>query len=154
MTTINAVGNDLTGATGTGNFVGSTSPTLVTPALGTPSSGNLVNCTGYPGIANWAANSNASISAAINNGYILTSASPTTVTLPTTFAVGSVIGVAGQGAAWTLALGAATNVIAFGTTYSTSFASVNNSDALVLVAVVANTTWSILYLSSKGLTAS
>jgi hypothetical protein len=34
MTTINAVGNGLSGATGTGTFVGSTSPTLVTPTLG------------------------------------------------------------------------------------------------------------------------
>lgn len=32
--------------TGTGSLVFATSPTLVSPALGTPSSGNLVNCTG------------------------------------------------------------------------------------------------------------
>lgn len=31
--------------TGTGNFVRETSPTLVTPLLGTPTSGNLANCT-------------------------------------------------------------------------------------------------------------
>lgn len=48
MTTVNSVGVGLSGATGTGNFVGSTSPTLVTPALGTPSSGTLTNCTGLP----------------------------------------------------------------------------------------------------------
>lgn len=48
MTTINAVNNGLSGSTGTGNFVGSTSPTLVTPALGTPSSGTLTSCTGLP----------------------------------------------------------------------------------------------------------
>ena len=34
-----------TGATGTGNIVFGTSPTLVTPVLGTPASGNLANCT-------------------------------------------------------------------------------------------------------------
>jgi hypothetical protein len=34
--------------TGTGNVVLSTSPTLVTPVLGTPSSGTLTNCTGLP----------------------------------------------------------------------------------------------------------
>ena len=38
-------GTGVTGSTGTGNVVLSTSPTLVTPALGTPSSGNLANCT-------------------------------------------------------------------------------------------------------------
>jgi hypothetical protein len=34
--------------TGSGNVVRATSPTLVTPALGTPSSGTLTNCTGLP----------------------------------------------------------------------------------------------------------
>lgn len=37
-----------TGSTGSGNVVLATSPTLVTPALGTPSSGDLTNCTGIP----------------------------------------------------------------------------------------------------------
>ena len=36
------------GFSGTGNVVRDTSPTLVTPALGTPASGNLANATGYP----------------------------------------------------------------------------------------------------------
>ena len=34
MTTINSVGTGLSGASGSGSFVGSTSPTLVTPTLG------------------------------------------------------------------------------------------------------------------------
>lgn len=38
-------GTGVTTSTGTGNVVLSTSPTLVTPVLGTPTSGNLVNCT-------------------------------------------------------------------------------------------------------------
>lgn len=38
-------GTGVTTSTGTGNVVLSTSPTLVTPALGTPTSGNLANCT-------------------------------------------------------------------------------------------------------------
>lgn len=37
-----------TGVTGTGNIVYSSSPTLVTPVLGTPSSGTLTNCTQLP----------------------------------------------------------------------------------------------------------
>lgn len=36
------------GTTGSGSVVLATSPTLVTPALGTPSSGTLTNCTGLP----------------------------------------------------------------------------------------------------------
>jgi hypothetical protein len=38
-------GTGVTTSTGTGNVVLSTSPTLVTPVLGTPTSGNLTNCT-------------------------------------------------------------------------------------------------------------
>lgn len=41
----------LTDETGTGAAVFATSPTLVTPALGTPSSGTLTNCTSLPNIA-------------------------------------------------------------------------------------------------------
>lgn len=48
MATNNSVNTSLSGQTGTGNFVGATSPTLITPALGTPSSGTLTSCTGLP----------------------------------------------------------------------------------------------------------
>lgn len=41
-------GTQLTAVTGTGSAVLATSPTLVTPALGTPVSGVLTNCTGLP----------------------------------------------------------------------------------------------------------
>lgn len=155
MTTVNAVGNSLVGQSGTGAFAGNVSPSFTTPVLGTPASGNLANCTGYPSDPIWAANAGTSISAAVNNGYITTAATLATVTLPTTFAVGTVIGVAGQGAGgWVLAVGAATNIKAFGNTYTTSLASTNVSDTVLLVATVANTTWGILSMISTGLTAS
>lgn len=48
MATNNAVNTTLAGQTGTGSFVGSTSPTLTTPILGTPQSGTLTSCTGLP----------------------------------------------------------------------------------------------------------
>lgn len=41
-------GTGVTTSTGTTNVVLSNSPTLVTPVLGTPASGNLSNCTNYP----------------------------------------------------------------------------------------------------------
>jgi len=41
-------GTGVTSSTGSGNNVLSTSPTLVTPILGTPQSGNLSNCTSIP----------------------------------------------------------------------------------------------------------
>lgn len=58
MATQNGLNLGLSGSTGTGTFVGSTSPTLVTPAIGTPTSGTLTNCTGLPistGVAGLAA---------------------------------------------------------------------------------------------------
>lgn len=41
-------GTTVSGATGSGNVVFSTSPTFVSPILGTPASGALSNCTGLP----------------------------------------------------------------------------------------------------------
>lgn len=52
-------GTGVTTSTGSGNVVLSTSPTLVTPILGTPTSGTLTNCTGLPiasGVSGLAAN--------------------------------------------------------------------------------------------------
>jgi hypothetical protein len=40
--------NTSTGLTGTGSVVLNTSPSFVTPILGTPTSGNLINCTALP----------------------------------------------------------------------------------------------------------
>ena len=102
----------------------------------------------------WAANSNATITAAVGNGYILTHGTATTVNLPTTFAAGSQIGIAGQGAAWTAVLGASTNIKGYGNTYTTSIASTNNTDSVVLLATVANTSWTMININSTGLTAS
>jgi len=42
----------VTNETGTGSLVFATSPTLVTPVLGTPASGDLSNCTGSPTLTN------------------------------------------------------------------------------------------------------
>lgn len=59
MATNNAVNTNLSGQSGTGSFAGTTSPTFVTPALGTPSSAVLTNATGLPistGVSGLAAN--------------------------------------------------------------------------------------------------
>lgn len=48
MATQNSVNTSLSGQSGTGAFAGTTSPSFVTPSLGTPSGGTLTNCTGLP----------------------------------------------------------------------------------------------------------
>lgn len=57
--------------TGSGALVFATNAALVTPILGTPQSGNLVNCTGYPGIPA-AANPSASVGLTAVNGTATT----------------------------------------------------------------------------------
>jgi hypothetical protein len=87
-------GSGVTTSTGTGNNVLSTSPTLVTPILGTPTSGTLTNCTGYPagqitGTVNLAtqvtgtlpvANGGTGVTSSTGSGNVVLSTSPTLVT--------------------------------------------------------------------------
>ena len=88
----NLVSNAITGS---GSVVMSTSPTLVTPILGTPTSGTLTNCTGLPvatgisgfgtGVATFLATpSSANLAAAVTNetgtGALVFATSPTLVT--------------------------------------------------------------------------
>jgi hypothetical protein len=88
-------GTGVTTSTGTGNVVLSTSPTLVTPALGTPSSGTLTSCTGLPistgvsglgtGVATFLATpSSSNLAAAVTDetgsGSLVFATSPTLVT--------------------------------------------------------------------------
>ena len=48
MATANSIDSALLNETGTGSFVGSNNATMVAPALGTPASATLTNCTGLP----------------------------------------------------------------------------------------------------------
>ena len=70
-----------TATTGSGNVVLATSPTLVTPALGTPASGLLTNTTGFP-LANLAGAGSGVLAAAANatngTGGLLVSPAPAT----------------------------------------------------------------------------
>ncbi len=100
MANANALNVQLNGSTGSGQFVGDTSPTitnasLTTPALGTPSSGTLTSCTGLPistGVSGLGANvatflgtpSSANLAAALTDetgtGAAVFATSPTFVT--------------------------------------------------------------------------
>lgn len=92
-------------------------------------------------------------SAAVNNGYITNNAGLVTVTLPSTVAVGQIVEVAGSGAGgWRIAQNAS-QVINFGTVATTTgtggrLDSVNRYDAVRLICITANTTWTVI--SSQG----
>lgn len=64
MATKNSTGNSLTGATGTGTFVGATSPTLVTPTLGAATATSVTFSPSTGGIVGTTTNNNA------GSGYV------------------------------------------------------------------------------------
>lgn len=117
--------------------------------------GSTPNWSSTSGIT-WASTAGAtSVSAAICNGYVSTASTLCTLTLPTTFAIGTQIGVQGQGAGgWKLQAGTATT-IQYGTTATSSagaLASTNQYDNCIIVGIVANTTWAVISSLSSGLT--
>jgi hypothetical protein len=151
--TLTLLGNT---ATGTGSIVLQTSPTLITPALGTPSSGNLVNCTGFPAFGiTWTGIAGTSQAAAINSGYVVQNGSQTTITLPSTAAIGSLVSIRGLGTAgWILAAntGQTIKIGSQTTTSGGSLTSAEQYDSVDVTCVTANTTWIVSSVLSSGLT--
>lgn len=95
-------GTGVTTSTGTGNVVLSTSPTLVTPLLGTPTSGNLSNCTadgtnavGYRNVPRSGSAKTGSYSLATGDvGDFIEVGAGGSITIPdATFALGDVVSI-------------------------------------------------------------
>lgn len=107
---------------------------------------------GGPGFT-WTEVTGTSQSASVNNGYICNNAGLVTVTLPSTAAVGSIVRIAGSGSGgWKLAQNSG-QVIWFGssdtlTGVSGYIASTSQYDAVEVICITADTTWSVL--SSVG----
>jgi hypothetical protein len=130
---------------------------------GLGSSGNVLTSNGAGALPTWQAAASGGMTwsvitmsqnAAVNNGYICNEASLLTLTLPTTAAVGTMIGVSGMNIAlgWTVAQNASQQIF-FGTSTTTSgtggsLSSTNIYDSLTMVCNVANTSW--IVLSSIG----
>lgn len=101
---------------------------------------------------NWSVVAGTSQSADAGMGYICANASQTTVTLPAVAAAGSIVAVAGLGAAgWVLAASAG-DTIQSPVGSGTSVTSSSQYDTIQVVCLVANTTWSILSSSTTGFT--
>jgi hypothetical protein len=142
--------------------VGSTagSPAAATLTAGTnititnASNSITINSTASGGMT-WANISGTTQAAAINTGYIVGNASATTITLPATAALGSVIAVQGKGAAgWVLTANTG-QTIQVGQTATSSGGTVTsaaNFDAIQVVCITANTTWAVSYVLSSGIT--
>ncbi len=103
----------------------------------------------------WANISGTSQTAAVNTGYVIGNASQTTVTLPTTAALGSVVTVTGKGAGGFLLSAGAGQTIQFGTSVTStagSLTSADKADSVTVVCVTANTTWNVLDCFTSGFT--
>jgi hypothetical protein len=152
-----------TGATGTGAFVFGTSPSVsgatmttttvngvtLTTGGGTTTflnaNGTYTTPAGGTGFT-WSTVSGTTQSAAINNGYIPTNSSLTTITLPSTAVVGSIVAIAGQGSgSWKVAQnsGQTIHFASQNTTTGTggSLTTTNQYDSIELICVTANTDW-------------
>lgn len=90
----------------------------------------------------------------VNNGYVVTSGTPT-ITLPSTAALGAIVAVQGFGAGGWVLKGNTGQTIRLGTSVTSSagtLTSANQYDAIEVVCVVANTTWATRFVLSAGLT--
>lgn len=82
--------------------------------------------------------------AAVNTGYIISNASQTTVTLPATAAEGSVIAIAGKGAAGWIMTANSGQTIKLGTQTTSTAGTLTSTaqyDCIEIVCVAANVTW-------------
>jgi hypothetical protein len=103
----------------------------------------------------WANISGTTQTAAVNSGYVVGNAAQTTVTLPTTAALGDRVRVAGKGAAGFILTAGAGQTINFGTSVTStagSLTSASANDSVEVVCVTANTTWSVLTAFTSAFT--
>lgn len=139
-------------------IIGSTSatPTAATLTQGTGititnGAGSITVASTGVGSLVWNDVSGTTQAAAVNQGYIISNASQTTVTLPATSAEGSTFAIAGKGAAGWILQANTGQVIHYGsspTSSAGSLTSTNQWDSVTIVCVTANTTFSVI--ASQG----
>lgn len=142
-----------------GSTAGTPTPATLTAGTGvsiTNSSGSITINAGGGGMS-WTTLAGTSQAAAVNNGYISGAAGATTITLPVTAAIGSMVAVEGLGAGgWILTAntGQTIKIGSSTTTSAGSLTSVAASDNVYVTCIVANTTWRVRSTNSAGLTIS
>lgn len=103
----------------------------------------------------WSSIAGTTQAAAVNTGYIVANAGQTTITLPATAAIGDTIKVRGLGAAgWILAANSGQTIkyITATTSSGGSLTSAEQYDNIEVTCIVANTTWTVAYAATTGLT--
>ncbi len=150
----------VTDETGSGSLVFSNSPTLVTPALGTPSSATLTNATGLPiatgvsglgtSVATALAVNVGSAGAVVVNGGVLGTPSSATLTNATGLPVSTGISGLGTGVATFLATPSSANLAA-AVTDETGTGSVVFSNSPTLVTPALGTPSSVTLTNATGL---
>jgi hypothetical protein len=152
---IGAAANDLTTTTVLTNgqiLIGSTGVAPVPATLTAGTGITIVNGAGTITLNStgagftWNDVTGGSASMAVNNGYLADSSSLTTLTLPATAAQFSSVWISGYGAGgWTIAQNSGQLIHLSGSTTTTgtggSLSSTNRYDQVLLLCVVANTTW-------------
>lgn len=141
-----------------GSSAGSPAAASLTAGTGisiTPGSNSIsIAATGAAGIA-WANISGTTQAAAVNTGYVVGNASATTITLPTTAPLGSVVIIQGKGAGGFILAAGAGQTIQVGQSATSTAGSVTSAaafDAIQVVCITANTTWATSYVLSSGVT--
>ena len=142
-------------------IIGSTGDAPVAATI-TPGTGiSVTNAAGAITIATtsfsiaWSGVSGTTQAAAINSGYVIQNAAQTTVTLPATAPIGSVVSVRGLGTAgWILAANTGQTIKVIGSTTSSggSLTSAERYDSIDVTCVTADTTWIASSVLSTGLT--
>ena len=142
-------------------IIGSTGDAPVAATI-TPGTGiSVTNAAGAITIATtsfsiaWSGVSGTTQAAAINSGYVIQNAAQTTVTLPATAPIGSVVSVRGLGTAgWILAANTGQTIKVIGSTTSSggSLTSAESYDSIDVTCVTADTTWIASSVLSTGLT--
>lgn len=123
----------------------------ITPGAGTLS----IAATGASGALTYVAIAGTIQAAAVNTGYVNQNAGLTTITLPLTAPLGSIVAVQGLGdAGWSLVANTGQTIQVGQTATSTagSVSSAGNFDSIQVICIVADTTWAMSGPVSSGYT--